>query len=435
VAYLRRARVDDREPDPPPEAVRRYLGDKVPDYMVPSRFVWLDDFPVTATGKLDRRALPSPEAPEPSAEAFEPPRSATEVRLARIWSGELRMDRVGRRDDFHLLGGDSLAAVRLFEQIRTEFGIELPPGELLRSPTLASLAERIDAGATHDPATTSVVTLQAANGGKALYLPPAMGGELLYWRDLVRALGPGVSVHGFTLSAGNGHSTDLPALAAALVRDLVAFQPEGPYHLAGYSFSAALALEMAQQLHASGRQVGVVAMIDYGPGIPDHLTSHARTFGHFLANLPNWLWYDALESGARPLMARMGRKLGTLGGKVASVGRSNTKQTAQWAVDEIFDSTEIPAGHRRLAIEHLDAFYRYQPVAYDGHVLFFLARCRPLLHSLSPTLGWEHYAAGGFTRVVVDCNHDNILMTPHVEVIATALDRAIRDSARPAPGR
>src|SRR4029453_16059444 len=179
----------------------------VPDYVVPRRFVWLDDFPVAATGKLDRRALPTPEAPQSSTEAFVPPRSATEVQLARIWSRELRMDRVGRHDDFHLLGGDSLAAIRLFEQIRTEFGLELPPG------------------------------------------------ELLYWRDLARALGPGLSVHGFRLSAGNGHSTDLPALAAALVRDLVAFQPEGPYHLAGYSFSAALALEMAQQLRSSGRQV------------------------------------------------------------------------------------------------------------------------------------------------------------------------------------
>jgi len=434
VAYLRRTKIDGREPDPAPEAVRRYLADKVPDYMVPGRFVWLDDFPVTATGKLDRRALPAPEAPPSSTEAFEPPRSATEVQLARIWSRELRLDRVGRHDDFYLLGGDSLAAVRLVEQIRTEFGLELPPGELLQSPTLASLAARVDAGATHEAVTNSVVTLQAANGCEALYLPPAMGGELLYWRDLARALGPGLSVYGFTLSAGNGHSTDLPALAAALVRDLVAFQPEGPYHLAGYSFSAALALEMAQQLRASGRQVGVVAMIDYGPGIPDHLISRTRTFGHFLANLPNWLRYDALETGARPLMARMGRKLGTLGGRIASVGQSDTKQTAQWVVDEIFDSTEIPAEHRRLAIEHLDAFYRYQPAAYDGHVLFFLARCRPLLHSLSPTLGWEHYAAG-FTRVVVDCNHDNILMTPHVDVIATALDRAIRDSARPAPGQ
>src|SRR5262249_12374559 len=144
-----------------------------------------------------------------------------------------------------------------------EFGVELPPGELLRSPTLSGLAARIAVGAAHRPETASLVTLQAANGGDAIYLPPAMGGELLYWRDLVRALGPGIAVHGFTLSAGNGDATDLPALAAALVRDLIAFQPEGPYHLAGYSFSAALALEMAQQLRAAGREVGVVAMIDY----------------------------------------------------------------------------------------------------------------------------------------------------------------------------
>jgi thioesterase domain-containing protein len=59
-------------------------------------------------------------------------------------------------------------------------------------------------------------------------------------------------------------------------------------------------------------------------------------------------------------------------------------------------------------------------------VLLFWARCRPLFHSLSPTLGWDHYATGGFTRVVVNCNHDNILEAPHVDVIAARLSAAIR---------
>jgi amino acid adenylation domain-containing protein len=424
VAYLRRADVGGTEPDPSVDSLRRFLADTLADYMTPGWYVWLDEFPVTPTGKLDRRALPKPEGARPPIEqAFEPPQAGTEARLARIWCDVLQLDRVGRQDDFHLLGADSLSALRLFEAITQEFGIELPLVELLRSPTIALLASRLDAGEAHAP-TTSIVTLRVGEGQQALYLPPSMGGELLYWRELVQALAPGRPVYGFALPADCEDPTDLHALAAALVRDLVAFQPEGPYHLAGYSFSAAVAFEMAQQLRASGRRVGVLAMIDYGPGLPDAWPGRLRTAGHFVANLPYWLRYDILQAGWGSVAARVRRKLTTVGDKIVHMGRPSPAQSAERAVDEMFDQ-QLPEAHRRLVIDQLDAYYRYQPVAYGGRILLFWARCRPLFHDLAPDLGWTLYAADGFQRVVVACNHDNILMLPHVGVIAAALDEAL----------
>jgi thioesterase domain-containing protein/acyl carrier protein len=424
VAYIRRV---NGAPDPPTDVMRRFLSDKVPDCMIPGRWVWLDEFPVTATGKLDRRALTASEVAQPSEQLFEPPVGPTETQLAQIWCRELTLARVGRHDDFHLLGGDSLSVIRLIEEIRTSFGVDLPPSELLRSPTLAALAARIVADTAPRRSRASIVTLRPGNGGEPLYLPPAMGGQLLYWRDLVRALGSDRPIYGFTLSE-DAESPDLQTLAATLVRELVAFQPQGPYHLAGYSFSAALALEMAQQLRAAGRRVGVLAVIDYGPGLPDDKVSVARSAGDFIRNLPNWVRYDALQSGWKPLAQRVVRKLGTLGEKMVSVGRSTAGQSARWTVDEIFDQRQLPVEHRRLAILHLEAFYRYEPSHYSGAVLFFSARCRPLFHSLSPTLGWDT-RADLFERVIVDCNHDNILMPPHVGVIAAHLDRAIEADA------
>jgi amino acid adenylation domain-containing protein len=430
VAYLRRATPGGAEPDPSVDTMRSFLADTLADYMTPGWFVWMDDFPVTATGKLDRRSLPKPEAARPSIEqAFEPPLAGTEARLAKIWCEVLQLDRVGRHDDFHLLGADSLSALRLFEAIGREFGIELPLIELLQSPTIALLAARLDAGELHGPvATTSIVTLRPGTKGEPLYLPPSMGGELLYWRELVQALAPGRPVYGFALPADCEDPTDLHALAAALVRDLIAFQPVGPYHLAGYSFSAAVAYEMAQQLRASGREVGVLAMIDYGPGLPNTMGTRVRTVGHFLTNLPWWLRYDILQADWDNIFSRVRRKLTTLGDKVVSLGRPTAAQEAERAVDEMFDSQQLPETHRRLVIDQLDAFYRYQPVAWNGRILLFWARCRPLLHSLAPDLGWTSYAADGFTRVIVHCNHDNILDAPHVSVIAAALDRALTES-------
>jgi thioesterase domain-containing protein len=92
----------------------------------------------------------------------------------------------------------------------------------------------------------------------------------------------------------------------------------------------------------------------------------------------------------------------------------------------MFDRERLPESSRRLTIDHLEAFYRYQPVAYDGRILLFWARCRPLFHSLSPDLGWARYAARGFDRIVVACNHDNILAPPHVDAVAAGLDMALK---------
>jgi thioesterase domain-containing protein len=93
----------------------------------------------------------------------------------------------------------------------------------------------------------------------------------------------------------------------------------------------------------------------------------------------------------------------------------------------MFDPLELPAAYAALIVRHLDALYRYEPTGYDGRVLLFRARCRPLFHSLAPDLGWGRYAAHGFDRVLVSCNHDNILKPPHVREIAARLEKEIRN--------
>jgi amino acid adenylation domain-containing protein len=422
-AYGRRA--DRRQPDPSIDSVRRFLATTLPDYMTPARYVWLDDFPVTPTGKVDRVALAAYEAPRPSIEApFEAPRPGAESRLARLWCEELQIDRVGRHDGFHLLGGDSLNTVRLFEAIAQEFGVDLPPDQILRTPTIATLAG-VMGQVPSQPGATLIVPLRAEGERPPLYLPPSMGGQLLYWRDLVRVLGEGRPVYGLRLPPDGAGPADIRALAAAYVADLLEFQREGPYHLAGYSFSAAVALEMAQQLRALGRRVGVLAIIDYGPGAPEGWSGRLRTAGHFVANLPQWLRYDLLQAGWPAIRGRVRRKMAGARHRLATPGPETPAQLAERAVDEMFDRDRMPGAYRRLTIDQLEAFYRYHPTPYDGRVLLFWARCRPLFHSLSPDLGWGRYANGGFDRVVVRCNHDNILSAPHVQVVAAALDRAL----------
>jgi amino acid adenylation domain-containing protein/non-ribosomal peptide synthase protein (TIGR01720 family) len=128
-----------------PEDLREFVKDKLPDYMQPSAYVLLEALPLTANGKVDRAALPSPEAAGSlRAASFTAPRTAAEQELARIWSEVLRVERVGVHDDFFALGGHSLLAMQLISRVRSTFGVELPLRELFESPTVAKLAEAIE---------------------------------------------------------------------------------------------------------------------------------------------------------------------------------------------------------------------------------------------------------------------------------------------------
>ncbi|MBV9774031.1 MAG: amino acid adenylation domain-containing protein, partial [Gemmatimonadetes bacterium] len=129
--------------DPAPGELRAHLAERLPEYMVPSAFVTLDALPLTSNGKVDRRALPAPDA-APLTE-YVAPRTPTEERLAEIWAEVLGVERVGVHDHFFELGGHSLMATRVVARVREAPGVELPLRVVFEHPTLAGMAEWIDA--------------------------------------------------------------------------------------------------------------------------------------------------------------------------------------------------------------------------------------------------------------------------------------------------
>jgi amino acid adenylation domain-containing protein len=128
---------------PGPEALRGYLRTSLPDYMVPAAFVTLDALPLTLSGKLDRRALPVPDGDAVAHRAYEPPEGEIEQNLAAIWGEVLKLEQVGRHDDFFDLGGHSLLAVQVMSRIREVFNVELPLSTAFQATELAALAEAV----------------------------------------------------------------------------------------------------------------------------------------------------------------------------------------------------------------------------------------------------------------------------------------------------
>ncbi|HEV7897843.1 MAG TPA: amino acid adenylation domain-containing protein [Planosporangium sp.] len=131
---------DPSRPPSPPQ-LRAFLAERVPAHLVPAVFQLLTDLPRTATGKVDRRALPQPDPPGATSRS---PQGTTEVALARIWADVLGLDRLGAEDDFFASGGHSLLAARVVGRARAAFGVPLPLRALFDGPTVAQLARTID---------------------------------------------------------------------------------------------------------------------------------------------------------------------------------------------------------------------------------------------------------------------------------------------------
>jgi acyl carrier protein len=138
--------------------LRSFLGDRLPEHMIPTQFVYVDALPLTPNGKVDRKALPPPPRATSIAGKGGAPRTATETTIAAIWSDLLKIDGIGVADDFFDLGGDSMTATGLVARLRTTFGVELRLASLFDRPTIAGLSEVVDMLALTSPGFDSRTT-------------------------------------------------------------------------------------------------------------------------------------------------------------------------------------------------------------------------------------------------------------------------------------
>jgi amino acid adenylation domain-containing protein len=193
-------------------ALRAFLQEWLPDYMIPAVFVELDALPLTANGKLDRSALPAPDLARPElAQAFEPPRSALEESLATMWAEILRVDRVGIHDDLFALGGDSFQDLQIISRTERDYRVEITFAELIANRTVAGLAALVSARAAGAGAVQEAIQ-PATRGGP---LPLSHAQEQI-WLHLLHA--PKEPIYNDTASIHVRGALDEAALRSALRR-------------------------------------------------------------------------------------------------------------------------------------------------------------------------------------------------------------------------
>ena len=210
--------------------------------MVPWAVIALPSLPLTPSGKIDRRALPSAERdwPIPTGGSFVAPRTAVEAKLAAIWQETLGVAQVGVTDDFFDLGGHSLLAARLTAQIDKAFGRQLPVSALAAAPTIEQLAELLSKPNDTSP-WSPLVALQPHGALRPFFIVHGIGGEVVNLTALARRLAPDQPVYGIRARGSDGVEPPLPdveSMAACYLDAVRTIAPEGPYLLGGYSAAA-----------------------------------------------------------------------------------------------------------------------------------------------------------------------------------------------------
>src|SRR6185369_13895071 len=242
--------------------LRAYLKSQLPNYMVPSFFVALNELPLLPNGKINRRALPAPD--QSSDSELTTPRDVLELQLSQIWKEVLRREQIGLRDNFFDLGGHSLLAVQLIDKVERYVGQKVPLSILFQGPTVEQLAGALRQR-VQNVSEQSLVSIQPEGSRPPLFLVHSASGNAMSYVALARRLGREQPVYGLQskgLDPDRKATARVEDMASEYLAELLAVQPEGPYHLGGWSMGGVIAFEMARQLTAHGKSVAPVVIID-----------------------------------------------------------------------------------------------------------------------------------------------------------------------------
>jgi amino acid adenylation domain-containing protein len=350
-----------------PQALRSFLKQKLPAYMLPSQFVFLDDLPLTPNGKLDRTALPRPDEVElkPSGESYTS-RDEIESQLVKIWQSVLGFRGVSVKDSFFDLGGHSLLVTQLLIRIEQTFNKSLSMAAVFEAPTIEQQASILRDGGTRSWP-SAVVPIKADGAGPTFFWFGFAAGPMFL--PLARRLGGRhrlVCVDPTLLNASDlAAPVTMELVATTLLKQVCQIQPQGPYFLGGFCGGALMAYEVASQLVAQGQQISRLALVE--PQTPADYEEHPGG-SEARALLQRLLFHIC---NLRHLQAREGRIF--IGYRIRVLWEQ--------LLALVFPARRVRRVHSSRSSdvrEILDRAYRgYRPQPFPGQITLFQAKERP----------------------------------------------------------
>ena len=381
--------------------IRARLGDLLPEFMVPSKFVTLESLPTTASGKVDRKSLPAPPDQSKDRADVVAARDETESLVVSAFRTLLSVEAVSIHDDFFDLGGQSIMAARLIAHLRNVTGRQIPLSLLFREATPEYLARVLRDGIDLPPEPVAM-QIQAGDAGPAFFAVVPPGENALGYAKMARYMGSRQRVYklqgrGEVLVDRPYTHAEMQGLADEYVDAMCAVQPEGPYHFGGLCDGAHIALRMAQRLEELGQEVGILAVFDTWV-----LENSQRL-------LPWYLHYYSQRLQAF-------RKL-PLKKKVAT-GFHGFRN----AMKRVLPLKR----HRSLWSEAYWPDEQFVPPTFSGRVTLFKRSEQPYYYVNDPEMGWGSRATGGVDVQVLPIHHAEMLHEPHVRILAQRLRECLQ---------
>lgn len=463
--------------------LKGFLRLLLPDYMLPSAYVVLDRLPLTANGKVDRDALPIPTVGVRTSHETTAPRDIVELKLQQIWQRVLDVPTVGVTDHFFDLGGHSLSAVHLMDQIQKHFDVRLSPAALFDAPTIETQAALIRRNA--GPSESSIVVPLQPMGTRTPFfcIHPAPGTVFCYMA-LAQHMGKDRPFYGLQAPTIDGVGRVIDSVEETARRYIEAVrevQPKGPYLLGGHSSGGTIAFEMARQLRAQEDDVALVVLLDSMAPMPGPrsealyrlivdsvdetvwLASIVMLVEHFFRTELNVKYRElralpldaqcekVLEALKRVNFVAPSADAGAIRGLVDNF-RVTLNAVTQYSPDaydgpvaflktsELF--TVLPEGmlgpttarFAMAALRHSLLTVRALPRLVQD-ILILLARSGTLRNLFSdPSLGWQRFTSQPIVIREVPGNHVSMLGGPEAAGVAAVMRECLdaADAARPA---
>jgi nonribosomal peptide synthetase DhbF len=384
-------------------ALREYLRGGLPDYMVPQAIVQMDELPLTANGKLDRRALPAPEAMP--VHARRAPRTPQEEILCGLFAEILGVARVSIDDNFFDLGGHSLLAIRLISRIRASMDAEISLRSLFEAPTVEQLAKRLIRGRPALSDFEALLPIRPSGTKLPLFCIHDAGGFSWPYSKLIRHIPADHPIYG--LQARNLTQRALrPRSIDEMAEDYVGLirrvQPHGPYNLLGWSFGGLVAHAVATQLQSAGEEVALLALLDSYPVQQESLQA-------------------AFDDDENPSGQVAINPIMNLLDVLRREGLSTLKEHHYEAIMDTFKN------NTRL-------MKTFSPQRFHGAMSLFVAT---VSDAKPPVDAWRRHVTGEIKIYPVDCAHDNMMDPGPAERIGTTLAAELGKEPGPAkaPGQ
>lgn len=427
VAYL----TPEQGYEPDKHKIRDELVQKLPDYMIPSAFVFMEKFPLTPNGKVDRNALPKPEMADNPTEEWIAPATESERMLVQIWTDLLGIDKAGADDDFFDLGGHSLLAVSLMGRIEQETKKRIPLSALFNHSRLRDLAAYIDQ-CEQMTDWRSLVRIKPFGNLIPLFLVHGAGLNVLLYNTLVNNMSNAQPVYGLQAKGLSGSEKPLSTIeeiASHYISEIRAEYPKGPYALAGFSLGGIIAFEMGRQLQQSGETIAFIGMFDTVAYTSDQ---HIPAFRRRLLRLRKFIMQSGFN--IRALLFEPGQgKTRFLFWKLQSIRRRF--KSLQYRLKE---KKTYLTGDRDKLPEFLYDVHETNNRALENYILqasglqidLFRANHQTFYIENPESYGWEKFAERGVVIHRVPGEHSTIFWPPHDKELARILQNRLNQVNR-----